>query len=74
LHGLWAGPDLFGMPGGTFSAVYYAVFFSAGVVAKRGKRLEKIDTTYSATQQKFCHAFAFLLSMSMLYYLTAVSY
>ena len=59
--GLFAGPALWGMPGGLFSLVYYVATFCGGVIAKRGKWLDGLELAYSVTQVRLCHALSVFL-------------
>ena len=58
-----------GAPGGLYSAVYYVVAFGGGVIAKRGKWLEGLESAFSVTQARLCHTLSFLLPCMMFYYL-----
>jgi len=71
--GMWYSTDFLNMPGGLYSGVWYGIFFGAGIVAKRGKWLEGLESV-PLLQKQFCGVFATMLALSLLYYQTATTY
>ena len=65
--------DFWGMPGGLFSAIYYVIFFGAGVVARRNSWLDAVPKL-PLKQAAFCIGAATLLALGALYQASAVSY